>query len=317
LSSEILGIHHVTAIGSDPQRNVDFYVGVLGLRLVKRTVNFDDPGTYHLYYGDGLGRPGTIMTFFPWPGAQKGRHGTGEATTTSFSIPRSAVSYWQDRLEEQNIEVEGPYERFDEQVLGFSDHDGTHIELVASKKTDDRSGWSRGSVPAMMAIRGFHGVTLSEEGYERTAELLTGAMGFRHVGELGNRFRFEVGGGGAGATVDLVCLPEAQPGSMGAGSVHHVAWRVAGDQEQLNWRAKLVDLGHNVTPVMDRQYFHSIYYREPGGVIFEIATDPPGFATDETTDQLGTALKLPPWLESRRELLEKRLLPLRVARARG
>jgi glyoxalase family protein len=311
-SDGILGIHHVTAIASDPQRNVDFYAGVLGLRLVKQTVNFDDPGTYHLYYGDGLGSPGTIMTFFPWPGAHSGKHGTGQTTTTAFSVPSGSLVFWQERLAKNKVEVRPPYRRFDEEVLAFEDHDGTYLELVAHDTSDTRDGWQQGPVPPDAAIRGFHGVTLSEEGYEQTAELLTGGMGFRKIGEAGNRFRFEAGQGGPGAYVDVVCLPEAQAGIMGAGIVHHVAWRAADDERQLQWRARLVDLGYNVTPVMDRQYFHSIYYREPGGVIFEIATDPPGFTFDESAETLGTQLRLPPWLEPQRARLLERLPPLKL-----
>jgi glyoxalase family protein len=310
MSPTISGIHHVTAIASDPQRNVDFYVGVLGLRLVKRTVNFDDPFTYHLYYGDDLGHPGTIMTFFPWPGAQRGRHGTGQLTVTSFSIPANSVSSWMDRLKSLGVEADVGAPRFGEEIIAFTDHDGLSMELVASPKTDERAGWTQGPVPAEHAIRGFHGVTLSEEGYECTAGLLNGVMGFRPTGEQGNRFRYEAGSGGPGAVVDVLCQPEAPRGVIAVGTVHHVAWRAHNDEEQLTWRAKLADLGYNVTPVMDRQYFHSIYFREPGGVIFEIATDPPGFTWDESPEGLGSGLKLPPWLETDRPRLEQYLPPL-------
>jgi catechol 2,3-dioxygenase-like lactoylglutathione lyase family enzyme len=304
MSEQILGIHHVTAIASDPQRNIDFYTGLLGLRLVKRTVNFDDPGTYHFYYGDETGRPGTILTFFPWPGAPRGQHGTGQLTVTSFSIPPDSMGYWVGRLKAHGAETEGPYARFDEEVLDFTDGDGLKLELVAHADAALRPGWESGAVPGEHAIRGFHGVTLSEEGYESTAELLHKHMGFHEGESFGNRFRYVAGEGGDRAYIDILCLPAGRRGSLAAGTVHHVAWRAANDQSQLAWRSKLVELDYNVTPVMDRQYFHSIYYREPGGVIFEIATDPPGFATDETVETLGTGLRLPPWLEPRRESIE-------------
>jgi len=214
------------------------------------------------------------------------------------------MGYWVERLKSRGVEVEGPYTRFNEEALDFTDGDGLKLELVAHPDAEARPGWDSGSVSGEHSIRGFHGVTLSEEGYESTAELLHRHMGFVESDSFGNRFRYLVGEGAARAHVDVLCLPAGRPGSMAAGTVHHVAWRAADDRSQLAWRAKLVDLDYNVTPVMDRQYFHSIYYREPGGVIFEIATDPPGFATDETVETLGTALKLPPWLESRRDVIE-------------
>lgn len=303
----ILGIHHVTAIASDPQRNIDFYAGLLGLRLVKRTVNFDDPGTYHFYYGDETGTPGTILTFFPWPGAPRGRHGTGQLTVTSFSVPPDSMGWWINRLKAARIETEGPYPRFDEEVLDFHDHDGLQLELVAHGGAEGLAGWEGGAVPGEHALRGFYGVTLSEEGYQSTAGLLHRDMGFQEAGSFGNRFRYVAGDSARQARVDILCQPDGREGTMAAGTVHHVAWRVADDSAQLGWRARLVDLGYNVTPVMDRQYFHSIYYREPGGVIFEIATDPPGFGTDEAPDELGTHLKLPPWLESRRQIIAQTL----------
>ncbi len=310
--SGILGIHHVTAIASDPQRNIDFYAGVLGLRLVKRTVNFDDPGSYHFYYGDEGGTPGSILTFFLWPGAMRGRHGTGQLTITSFSISTESMGWWIERLRANDVEVEGPYARFEEEALVFTDHDGLRLELVTHPGADLRPGWESGPVPGQHAIRGFHGVTLSEAGYETTAELLRASMGFHEGESLGNRFRFVVGEGVARAYVDLLCQPDGNEGVVAGGTVHHVAWRAADDESQRAWRAKLVALGYNVTPVMDRQYFHSIYYREPGGVLFEIATDPPGFGIDEPRDELGTHLKLPPWLEPRRGMIEQILDPVRL-----
>ncbi|MBI3667652.1 MAG: ring-cleaving dioxygenase [Acidobacteria bacterium] len=312
VSPQIPGIHHVTAIAGDPQQNLDFYTGLLGLRLVKRTVNFDDPYTYHLYYGDQLGRPGGILTFFPWPGAPRGRRGAGQLTATSFSVPAPALGYWMERLKSHGVAFEGPTRRFEEEVLTFGDRDGLQLELVAGSEADPRGPWKEGPVPADQAIRGFYGVTVSEEGYEQTAALLTATLGFRRAREAGNRFRYEAGSGGPGAVVDVLCLPAAPPGRVGVGTVHHVAWRASNDEEQKYWRGRIADLGFNVTPVLDRNYFRSIYFREPGGVLFEIATDPPGFTADEPPEQLGTRLKLPPWLEPHRAEIEQRLPPLHL-----
>jgi len=318
MSPKTAGIHHVMAIAGDPQRNLDFYEGVLGLRLVKRTVNFDDPGTYHLYYGDGAGAPGTIMTFFPWPGAPKGRKGTGQVAATAFSIPQGAVGYWVHRLVEHGVAFEGPTDRFEEKILSFEDPDGLWLELVAGEATgaEDLPYWEDGPVPGENAIRGFFGVTLWEEGHDKTAGLLTDGLGFRPVRDDGKRFRFAAEGGGPGNVVDVVCQPEGWRGVVAIGTVHHVAFRAAGDEEQLEWRGEIASRGLDVTPVLDRQYFHSIYFREPGGVLFEIATDPPGFAVDEGPEHLGEELKLPPWLERRRGQLEEVLPPLRLPRSR-
>jgi len=314
MTKQIRGIHHVTAIAGDPQRNLEFYTGVLGLRLVKLTVNYDDPAGYHFYYGDGQGQPGTILTFFPWPGAPRGRQGTGQVTLASFAVPQSSLGYWQERFQAHAVSSERPGSRFDEEVLAFRDPDGLPLELVASSRGDGREPWAGGAVPAEHAIRGFHGLTLAEEGYERTASLLAEFLGFRLAQEKGNRFRYQAGPEGTGALVDVLCLPNALPGRVAVGTVHHVAWRTPNDEEQKSWRAQIAALGFNVTPVIDRLYFHSIYFREPGGVLFEIATDPPGFTVDETVEQLGTGLMLPPWLEARRESLERSLPPLRLPR---
>ena len=309
---EPLGIHHVTAVASDPQRNVDFYLEVLGLRLIKQTVNFDAPDTYHLYYGDEAGHPGTILTFFPWPGARPGLRGTGQATTTSFSVPEGSLGYWKQRLEERNVEVVEAVTRTDEDALSFEDPDGLLIELVAHVGTDPRPPWERGPITPEHAIRGLYAVTLSESGYESTAEMLTDTLGFRLVGEEGARFRFDVGGGGPGARVDILCQPGQGRGLVSAGTVHHVAWRAPDEGTQSEWRTQIVGRGVNVTPVIDRNYFRSIYFREPGGVLLEIATDGPGFTIDEPLLELGRRLKLPPWLEPRRDQIERALPPLSV-----
>lgn len=312
------GIHHITAICGDPQRNVDFYVGLLGLRLVKRTVNFDDPGTYHLYYGDGLGSPGTIMTVFAWilpPSVQaRARQGTGQITATPFSIPETSLDFWIDRLAATDVNFEGPEIRFGEPVISFLDPDGLPLELVGRGSATLQAPWTDGPVPVEHAIRGFSGATLCLAGYERTANLLTRTMGFREVAQEGSRFRFQVGEGGNAAMIDLHCQPEGERGRMGIGAVHHIAWRAKTAEDQQRWRQVLAAEGLDVTPVLDRNYFESIYYREPGGVLFEIATDPPGFTVDESPDELGAQLKLPEWFEGRRPRLEARLPELRLPR---
>jgi glyoxalase family protein len=306
MNASMPGIHHVTAITADAQKNVDFYCGILGLRLVKLTVNFDDPGSYHLYYGDELGSPGTIITFFAWPDAPRGRVGPPQVTATSFSVSEGATNFWTERLKEHGVEARREVTRFGERVLGFADPDGIALEIVATAQPGGRPR-AGGPVPEEQAIRGFHGVTLSEEGYENTARLLTDVMGFRADGSEGNRFRYRAGAGEFAAVVDLLCVPDGRRGSMGAGVVHHVAFRTPDDGQQQAWRAEIVRRGYNVSPVMDRTYFHSIYFREPGGVLFEVATDNPGFTADEVAEQLGTRLLLPPWLEPERPRLEKML----------
>jgi glyoxalase family protein len=307
----ISGIHHVTAIASDPQRNLDFYTEVLGLRLVKRTVNFDDPGTYHLYFGDESGSPGTILTFFPWPRAARGSRGVGQVTVTSFSVPEESLNYWEKRLSSSGIPVERTGKRFEEEVLTFADPDGLKLEMVGHAGSSKPGLGTRAGVPEEHVIRGFYAVTLTELGLEATADLLL-TLGFRQIAEKENRFRFDVGKGGAGARLDVLDIPEGRYGRISAGTVHHVAWRVADDESQKSWRERLVERGLNVTPVIDRRYFHSVYFREPGGVLFELATDPPGFAIDEPMENLGEVLKLPPWLEPDRNEIERVLPPLEL-----
>lgn len=298
MSARIEGIHHVTAIAGDPQRNLDFYTQFLGLRLVKKTVNFDDPGSYHFYFGDERGSPGSILTFFPWPGARRGRHGNGQVTTTSFAVPKNSLSYWRDRANEFLVSTFEASSRFDEEVLALRDPDGLQLELIASIDADGH------------AIRQIHSATLQEEGYELTARLLADTMGFRLAQQQGNRYRYVAGEGGPGAIVDVICSPDAQRGYGGAGTVHHIAWRTPDDEQQKKWREKLAALDYNVSPVMDRNYFRSIYYREPGGILFEIATDPPGFLIDEPLESLGASLKLPPFYEPMRREIEKALPPV-------
>jgi glyoxalase family protein len=310
----VLGLHHITAISSDPQKTLDFYTKILGFRLIKLTVNYDDPGTYHVYFGDELGHPGTVLTFFPWQGQPKGHKGSGQATNTSFSIPQGSISYWQDRLGSQGVSTGATQKRFGESVLSFEDHDGQGLELVGSKGFEERTGWMQGPVPKEHAIRGFHSVTLLEEVLERTETVLVDTLGFRQVGEEEDRFRYEAGKGGAGATVDILSRPKAQRGFVSVGTVHHVAFRASNDEHQTDLRQGIVKADLNVTPVIDRNYFHSIYFREHGGVLFEVATDNPGFVIDEPPEQLGTRLALPPWLENSRAEIEKNLPSVSIPR---
>ena len=313
MNLSITGLHHVTAIASDPQRNLDFYVGLLGLRFVKRTVNFDDPTSYHFYFGDARGTPGTILTFFSWPGARRGIRGTGQIEATAFAIPPDSVGYWLNRFKEHHVPAEKASARFGEEVVRFSDPDGLLIELIASSPDVGYEPWSDSSVPVEHSLRGFHGVSVALEGYEQTAKLLTETFGYRLVEQSGNRFRFAAPSeAGAGRIVDLLCGPDGSPGRIAAGSVHHIAFRTRDDEEQRNWRHLLVKLGYNVSPIMDRTYFHSIYFREPGGVLFEIATDPPGFILDETLEELGNNLRVPPWLEPTRPQIEKILPAIKI-----
>src|SRR5256886_357819 len=313
MDKKISGLHHVTAIANDPQRNLDFYIGLLGLRLVKRTVNFDDPGTYHFYFGDARGTPGTILTFFPWPGARRGHRGVGQIEATAFAISPDSVGYWLDRFKEQHVTAEKTSTRFGEDVIRFTDPDGLLLELVTFDSIAQVESRANSTVPAEHSLRGFHSVSAALEGYERTAQLLRESFGYRLVKESGNRFRFVAPSeSGAGRIVDLLCMPDSRAGHVAAGSVHHIAFRAKDDDEQLQWREHLVGLGYNVTPVIDRTYFHSIYFREPGGILFEIATKPPGFTLDEKLEELGTHLRLPPWMEPARSQIEQILPPIQV-----
>ena len=302
----INGLHHVTTLASDTQRNVEYYTDILGLRLVKKTVNFDAPDVYHLYYGNEMGSPGTILTFFPYGNIPRGRKGVGQLTYTAFSVPVASLSYWLDRLQERAIPYAGPYKRFDETYIRFEDFDGMGIELVFTNN-DFRPGWSNGQIPAEYAVRGFHTVTLNELNPDRTVRLLTETMQHTLVGEELGRFRFQAGVGGSGNYVDVVHAPNDGRALQGAGSVHHVAFSTDTDETQLIIQHQLAESGYAVTPVQDRNYFNSIYFREPGGILFEVATNPPGFTVDEPVAQLGTALKLPPQYEPRRVSIEAEL----------
>jgi len=304
------GIHHVTAIAGRADRNLEFFTRVLGLRLVKKTVNFDDPGTYHLYYGDEQGQPGTILTFFPWKHAAAGHLGVGETQETALRIPASAIGYWTHRLLKNGVTHGAPEKRFGETVLPFTDADGMRFALVGVPGAESENGWSAGDVPAEHAIRGFHGVTLLVNAAAPTAAILTDVLGFREVAGEGALARYR-GDALLGAHVDLREAGDFPRGRMGRGSVHHIAFRAPDDAAQAAMAEKLV-ADHRMHPTgqKDRNYFRSIYFREPNGILFEIATDQPGFAVDEPASELGRALKLPRFLEPRRAELEAMLPPL-------
>jgi glyoxalase family protein len=302
MMSGILGIHHVTAIAIDPQANLDFYTQVLGLRLVKQTVNYDSPDTYHFYYSDEAGHPGSILTFFPFPLADKGRPGPGMTESVTFAVPQKAFEHWMLRLAEFGVETQGPFERFGAQVISFDDPDGLHLEIASTNSASDSK-----------SLFGFDTVSLCVEAPERTQKLLTETFGYKQIAEQPDRIRLQSTDKSApGAFVDLLCKPGAMHRRPGGGTVHHVAFRVKTGEEQKAIRAKIAGLGFNVTPILDRNYFHSIYFREPGGILFEIATDPPGFAVDEKPNELGNKLQLPPWLEKTRADIERRLPPIRL-----
>jgi glyoxalase family protein len=303
----ITGIHHVTAIAGDAQKNLEFYAGILGIRMVKKTVNFDGPEVYHFYYGDETGTPGSILTFFPYQGLVKGRHGKGMLNTTTFSVPLTSLDYWLNRLKKYGIAYKEPQERFEgEVVVYFEDTDGLGLELVFNDK-DTRPAYSGGPVPAEHTIRGFYNVEVWEEGYERTAGLLTEQLEHTLIAEKSNRFRFAANDS-PGNYVDIICTPDSLRGLGGSGTVHHIAFSTPGKTEQLEVRDRIVKRMLNPTPVLDRNYFTSIYFREPGGVLFEVATAVPGFTVDESVEHLGEALKLPAQFEKERARLEQ-LLP--------
>lgn len=304
----IHSIHHLTAICGDARANVGFYTGVLGLRMVKKTVNYDDPGTYHFYYGDGPGRPGTILTFFPWQHMARGRAGTGQVTTIAFAAPTGSLGWWHSHLIKAGVAGLTKVARPEEEALAFDDPDGLGLEIVECGTTVADNDWPGAPIPPTARLTGFHGAALSLAGYERTARLLTDVFGYRLAGEDRNRFRFVAGNDViAGGTIDLLCEPDRRRGTLGTGSVHHIALRAKDDDEQAALRGRLIAAGMDPTPKLDRTYFHSIYLREPGGVIVEVATDPPGFTVDEDAATLGQKLVLPAWLESRRAVIEQSL----------
>lgn len=307
------GLHHVTAIAGDAARNHDFYTRVLGLRFVKKTVNYDDPGTYHLYFGDEAGSPGTILTFFPWGHVPQGRGGIGLTQTTTFRVPEGAIGYWTHRFVELGVKHDAIEKRFGESVLSFSDPDGLGLALVGVAGAEAETAWSSSDVPVEHAIRGFHGASLLLDDAAATAKVLD-VLGYDEVGREGTIVRFKARGGAIGGIIDIREAKGFLAGRMGRGSVHHLAFRAKDDQEQADMRRRLVrELRLQVTEQIDRNYFRSMYFKEPGGIIFEIATDEPGFAIDETVETLGSKLALPPFLEPRRAEIEAHLVPLKEA----
>jgi glyoxalase family protein len=310
---KLRGIHHITAIASDPQLNVDFYTQILGLRFAKRTVNFDDPSTYHFYFGDRTGRPGTAITFFAWPGARRGTRGTGQVIAASFAVPAKSIEYWKSRFAENRIFCEEIPARFEAAALRVTDPDGLLLELIESDPLDDVDLKYKSDVPKKFAIHGFHAPTLEVQQAAPTEELLK-TLGFELFGKEESRRRFSVNQKLTSAQIDLVERSEEQFGVNSAGTVHHIAFRCANEKEQLHWREQLVELGLHVTPVIDRFYFHSIYFREPGGILFEIATEGPGFTADESVEHLGESLKLPPQYEEHRAEIERTLPPITFGR---
>jgi glyoxalase family protein len=302
------GIHHITAIAGPAQRNLDFYTRVLGLRLVKKTVNFDDPGTYHFYYGDETGQPGTILTFFPWEHAAPGQLGAGETQETVFRVPEGAIGYWTNRLTEKGVAHEAPEQRFGETVIAFKDPDGMRLALVSVPGIETEPAWRAGGIPAEHAIRGFHSASLLVANAIPTGAILTDIFGFSEVGREGSRIRYKAGDTALGGLIDLDAPSGVQRGRSGAGTVHHIAFRAASDEVQAAMVKRLMqNHGIRATEQKNRDYFRAVYFREPNGILFEIATDDPGFAVDEPAETLGQALKLPRFLEARRERIEAML----------
>lgn len=308
MSKKTMGIHHITAIVGHPQENVDFYAGVLGLRLVKQTVNFDDPGTYHLYFGDEGGKPGTIITFFPWAGARQGTIGDGQVGVTSYVVPKGAMGFWENRLEKFKVPFT-KMERFGEQYLEFDDPHGLHLEIV-ERAEGEVNNWNFSGVTPDVAIKGFGGATLLSTQSNKTADLLENVMGLELVGREGDFARYR-SSADIGNVIDLK-LTSIGRGRMGMGTVHHIAWRASDDQDQLEWQKYVAANGYGVTPVQDRNYFNAIYFREQGEILFEIATDPPGFAHDEQQETMGEKLMLPAQYEPHRDQIEHQLLPFKV-----
>jgi len=306
----ILGIHHITAIAGDARRNFDFYTKVMGLRFIKRTVNFDDPHTYHFYFGDEAGTPGTILTFFPWgERVRKGSRGAGMATEIGYAVPEGSLEKWMERFDRYQVTYNKPAVKFGQRYLTFLDPDGLKLELVETA-ADNRKPYETGEVKVEIATKGFFNVTLTLNSIKATAMILTEVFGYKLVAQESNRYRYATDAIGTANVIDLVELPVEQRGIGAGGTIHHVAFRVKDDATQMMFHDKIQQLGLNITPQIDRNYFHSLYFREPGGVLFEIATDNPGFTVDEPLEELGTSLKLPAQYEGQRESIVRHLVAL-------
>ncbi len=304
MKNTINGIHHITAIAGNAKRNFDFYTKVLGLRMVKKTVNFDDPETYHFYYGDEYGTPGTILTFFPWANIMQGRRGARQATEIGYAVPAGSLDFWQQRFEAHNVIYNKVAEKFGEKYLTFLDPDGLKLELIEAKANDNRKGWETDEIKTQHALKGFYNITITTNKMQPTAAILTNVFGYRLLEQNVNRYRFITDAVDTANIVDLVEVAGEVAGHVAGGSVHHVAFRVENEEVLMQFRDKIVALGLHITEKIDRNYFYSLYFREPGGVLFEIATDNPGFNVDEPVAELGSHLKLPAQYESRRDELE-------------
>jgi glyoxalase family protein len=309
MENRILGLHHITAIAGDAKRNFAFYTKVLGLRLVKKTVNFDDPGTYHFYFGDKVGTPGTILTFFPWEGINPGSTGSGQATEVVYAVPQGSLDFWKEHLLKHNVEIKATGTRFGEAFISFTDPDGMPLTFLVSNTADKRIGWETEAVKSSVATMGFHSVTLTLNRRGPTEKVLEW-LGYRLSGEEGNRFRYVTDAIDTAAAIDIIETQESR-GVNAAGTIHHIAFRVKDEKVQMEWREKIMKAGFQITPQIDRNYFYSLYFREPGGVLFEIATDNPGFSVDEPVTELGSNLKLPPQYEPHRDKIEQ-MLPVLV-----
>lgn len=311
MEKRILGLHHITAIAGDAQRNYDFYTKVMGLRMVKKTVNFDDPQTYHFYFGDEMGTPGSILTFFPWPRVKQGKTGTGMVTEIGYSVPVSSLGFWKERFESLGITHGEPTERFGAKILPFRDPDGLDLVLIETETTGQMKPWETKAVTTEVATRGFHSVTLTLSDFRATAAILTEVFDYELLEQEGSRYRYRTKAVENASIVDILELPNVGPGINAGGTNHHVAFRVENEEVLMDFREKFIQRGLKITEKINRDYFYSLYFREPGGVLFELATDNPGFSVDEPVDALGTKLKLPKQYEGIREKIEKGLPDLK------
>lgn len=306
MENKILGLHHITAIANLAKRNLDFYTHILGLRLVKKTVNFDDPGTYHFYFGNETGAPGTILTFFPWEGIGQGINGAGQATHIGYAIAPQAYDFWKNRLSANNIPLEES-EIFGEKTLSFTDPDGLQLQFIVPKNSDTRTPWSTDQITPENGLKGFHNVTLTAKNADPTIKVLTDVLGYNVETQVRNRYRLSTGAIDTANIVDIIEDEASAYGRGAAGTNHHIAFRVKDDNILMDFREKVLSAGLQITPKIDRDYFFSLYFREPGGVLFELATDNPGFTKDETLAELGINLKLPTQYEASRKEIEKGL----------